>query len=57
MFAYIFKSNPRILMRFISIDRVIQYEGLYGYNRRNIVEKHFSITSVTLHPCEAGASR
>jgi hypothetical protein len=36
------------MMRFFSIDRVIEKEGLY-YREINIVEKHFSI-SITPEP-------
>jgi hypothetical protein len=28
------------------MDKVIQEEGLYVYNRHNIVKKHFSISTV-----------
>jgi hypothetical protein len=40
MYARIFKSTQRIMMRGFLIDRDIQEEGLYVYNVHNIVKKH-----------------
>jgi hypothetical protein len=33
-------------MRVFLINRVIQEEGLYGYNMHNIAEEHFSISII-----------
>jgi hypothetical protein len=33
-------------MQFFLTNRVVQEEGLYAYNMRNIAEKHFSISIV-----------
>jgi hypothetical protein len=41
MYAYIFKTTRRILMRALLIDRVIQGEDFYLYYMHNIVESHF----------------
>jgi hypothetical protein len=48
-------------VRFFSIDKVIQEEGLYVYNMDKIVEKHFSVRvtpvlRVRVHGCSDLAS-
>jgi hypothetical protein len=51
MYAYIFETTQRIMMRFL-IDRLIQEEDLYVYNIYNIEKKTLELA---LRPCETGA--
>jgi hypothetical protein len=48
MYALIFKTTQRILMRFDLIDTLIQKEGLCLNDMHNIVQKHLSICIVSV---------
>jgi hypothetical protein len=48
MYAYIYKTTQRIMIRVFLIDKEIHENDLYVYNVHKMEEKH---------PCEAGACR
>jgi hypothetical protein len=51
MYALIFKTTQRVLLRLFLIARVTQEEGLYVYKMRHVIEKHLVSA---LKPCEPG---